>query len=337
MTKQRMDYIDTLKGIGILFVVYAHVNYAPLPLSLIYSFHMPLFFLISGMLFRGGRYGKFSVFLRRRFATLILPYLVFSLASMAFVFGVERCFPHLFEISREDYISYLWQILLAQGSKGVLNVPLWFVPCLFAVEILYYFLSKLEISLRIPVCMVLAGLGWLLESGLLAFDNTVLPWTLDSALYALSFYAAGNMAGPLVKRGVESIKNRKILCLDLILVSLVLWLPLALLNGKISLGSRVLENGILLFMTGVLGSVALLGLSLLVEKCPFLRFCGRNSFYIMATHYVVRKYALPPVYDLLSVPLYDRKDAVQTVIPFLAVLVVSLAVTVLIAGCKKKK
>ena len=337
MTKQRMDYIDTLKGIGILFVVYAHVNYTPLPLSLIYSFHMPLFFLISGMLFRGGRYGKFSDFLRRRFATLILPYLVFSLASMAFVFGVERCFPHLFEISREDYISYLWQILLAQGSKGVLNVPLWFVPCLFAVEILYYFLSKLEISLRIPVCMVLAGLGWLLESGLLAFDNTVLPWTLDSALYALSFYAAGNMACPLVKRGVESIKNRKILCLDLILVSLVLWLPLALLNGKISLGSRVLENGILLFMTGVLGSAALLGLSLLVEKCSFLRFCGKNSFYIMATHYVVRKYALPPVYDLLGVPLYDRKDAVQTVIPFLAVLVVSLAVTVLIAGCKKKK
>ena len=337
MEKQRMDYIDTLKGIGILFVVYAHVNYTPLPLSLIYSFHMPLFFLVSGMLFRGGRYGSFGEFLHRRLNTLIVPYLVFSLASVLFVFGVQLYFPHLFEISGEDYRSYLAQILLAQGSKGVLNVPLWFVPCLFAVEILYYFLSKLEISLRIPVCMVLAALGWLLESGLLAFDNTVLPWTLDSALYALSFYAAGNMAGPLVKKGVETIKKRKILCLGLILVSLALWLPLALLNGKISLGSRVLANGILLFMTGVLGSAALLGLSLLMEKCPFLRFCGRNSFNIMATHYVVRKYVLPPVYDLVGVPLYDRKDAVQTVIPFLAVLVISLAITALIAEYQKEK
>lgn len=340
MKKNRMDYIDTLKGIGILFVVYAHVNYTPMPLTLIYSFHMPLFFIVSGMLFDSSRYGSFGTFLNRRCRTLLVPYLLFSAVSMAYVLASANCFPARFDLDIADCRSYILQVFLAQGSKGVLNVPLWFVPCLFVVELLYYFLSKLEIALRIPVCMALAALGWLLESGLLVFDNTVLPWTLDSALFALSFYAAGNMAFPLVQKGVAAIRahrHQPLVCLNVILVSVALWLPLALMNGKISLGSRVLGNGSLLFLTGIFGTAALLGLSLLVEKCPFLRFCGRNSFYIMATHYVVRKYTLPPLYDLLGIPLYDRKDSVQTIIPFLAVLLISLSVTAFLVWYKKKR
>ena len=335
----RLEYIDTVKGIGILFVVYTHVNYTPLPLSLIYSFHMPLFFILSGMLFSRDRYTDFGAFLRRRLQTLMLPYLVVCLVSLAGLFVLERCLPELYDRTREEYISYFCQIFLAQGSKGMLNVPMWFVPCLFAVEIMYYFLAKLEISVRIPACMALAALGWLLESGLLAFDNTVLPWTLDSALFALGFYAAGNMAFPAVKRGVERIRDhrhRRILCMDLILIGVVLWLPLALLNGKISLGSRVLGNGILLFLTGVFGTVALFGLGILLEKCRFLRFCGRNSFYIMAVHFMIRGYVVQKLYLLLEIPMYDRKDAAQTVVPFFLVLMISLALTVLIDQCRRK-
>lgn len=297
---------------------------------------MPLFFILSGMLFSGGRYGSFGAFLGRRLRTLILPYLAFSLASLGALFVLEKCFPAVYDVQKADYISYFAQIFLAQGSKGALNVPLWFVPCLFAVEIMYYFIEKLEVSFRIPACMALAALGWLLESGLLPFDNTVLPWTLDSALYALGFYAAGNMVFPAVKAGMETIKSHRhkvLLCLDLILLSLALWLPLALLNGKISLGSRVLGNGVLLFLTGVLATSALFGLGLLVEKCPFLGFCGRNSFYIMGVHYFARKYI---VQKLPAFSGYDRKDPAQTAVPFLLVLAISLAVTAVIAYWKGK-
>ena len=340
MDNKRMDYIDTLKGIGILFVVYAHVNYTPLPLMLIYSFHMPLFFIISGMLFRSDRYNNFAGFLRRRFVTLIVPYLIFSFAAMFYAFVSERVYPELHDFDRGEYIAYFLQILLAQGSHGVLNIPLWFVPCLFSVEIMYYFLSKLSVVVRIPLCMVFAAIGWLLESGLLGFDNTLLPWTIDSALYALSFYAFGNMVCPLVKNASDTIKNHRnklLICIDLIFVSLVLWLPLALLNGKISLGSRVLGNGILLFMTGVFGSAALYGLSLLTENCPFLRFCGKNSFYIMATHYLIRNFMVRHLFALAGIPWYDRTDAVQTIVPFIFVLLVSLTLTALFSWIRKKK
>ena len=48
------EWINVLKGIGILSVVVGHI--VPGILSvIIYMFHMPLFFLISGYLFKAGK------------------------------------------------------------------------------------------------------------------------------------------------------------------------------------------------------------------------------------------------------------------------------------------
>ena len=44
---KRLDFIDVAKGIGILFVIIAHINYKPSLLTVIYSFHMPLFFFFA--------------------------------------------------------------------------------------------------------------------------------------------------------------------------------------------------------------------------------------------------------------------------------------------------
>lgn len=99
------------------------------------------------------------------------------------------------------------QIFLAQGSKPVLDTPMWFVPCLFAVEIMYYLISKTKKI--ITTCTILTCVGWLLESGYLNFDNTLLPWSLDSALFALGFYAVGNLTSDYVKKAISDIKKVK--------------------------------------------------------------------------------------------------------------------------------
>lgn len=50
MRNQRIQWIDSAKGFGILLVVYAHLF--EFGTSLIYLFHMPLFFILSGITFR---------------------------------------------------------------------------------------------------------------------------------------------------------------------------------------------------------------------------------------------------------------------------------------------
>jgi len=77
LNNKRFEILDIAKGIGIFLVVFAHVNYTPFLLAYIYSFHMPIFFVFSGMLFNRDKYDNFLCFLKRRIKTLIYPYLLF--------------------------------------------------------------------------------------------------------------------------------------------------------------------------------------------------------------------------------------------------------------------
>ena len=173
----------------------------------------------------------------------------------------------------------------------------------------------------------LTGAGWLLESGLLEFDNTLLPWSLDSALFAICFYATGNIISPyLIKtiKDIEASPKKLTICLCILLSAILIWIPLMLANGKITLGSKILNNGFLLYLTGVLGTIAILSVSILADKCKFLTFLGKNTFCIMSVHYIYRKFTLPKYYTWLGIPLYDREVFVETIIPFFVVFLFSV-------------
>ena len=71
----RNEYIDWLKGFAIILVVLGHCWTLDRGLFwLIYRFHMPLFFCISGYLFNNKR--NFKDFLKIKLKTLIIPYMI---------------------------------------------------------------------------------------------------------------------------------------------------------------------------------------------------------------------------------------------------------------------
>ena len=50
--KRRIEYIDIAKGIAIILMIMGHVcSYGSWKRNIIYSFHMPLFIIVSGMFF----------------------------------------------------------------------------------------------------------------------------------------------------------------------------------------------------------------------------------------------------------------------------------------------
>ena len=55
-TSTRIDWIDSLKGFGMLLVVLSHTAIDHDTNRILYAFHMPLFFLISGFLFSPHKY-----------------------------------------------------------------------------------------------------------------------------------------------------------------------------------------------------------------------------------------------------------------------------------------
>lgn len=129
---QRFDWVDVARGIGILAVVVGHVWTRGLPHTITYSFHMPLFFLLSGYLFKRKPAGEFS---RRLLISQGLSYLAF----LALVVAMDS----LIEGSRGHRgIFHTWPRDLGRlafgGSdlRGPFTV-FWFVPCLVMARIAF--------------------------------------------------------------------------------------------------------------------------------------------------------------------------------------------------------
>ena len=90
MTKQRLEYIDIIKGIGIFLVVLGHVTTNQNVYHFNYAFHMPLFFIISGMFLHDK-----PQFIRKQAKSLLLPYFSFGLLTYLYWWLVESRFREL--------------------------------------------------------------------------------------------------------------------------------------------------------------------------------------------------------------------------------------------------
>ena len=159
---RRIAYLDVAKGIGILLVVLAH-NYVRISLpdlgKFIFSFHMPFFFLLSGMLFNPNY--PLLVLFRRRFATLILPYI----AAIILLYSVYFFYTDL------KWITLLRRVVRSLYASGnyIEWAQLWFLPHLFllnmfagALFLLFYGRIKwLWLRLLLLAVMLWAGVAFL--------------------------------------------------------------------------------------------------------------------------------------------------------------------------------
>ena len=81
INNQRIEYIDFLKGLLLTFICFSHFGYLPYFLNLLImptgSIYVPVFFIISGLLFNESI--SFISFLKKRIKSLLVPYLFFFL------------------------------------------------------------------------------------------------------------------------------------------------------------------------------------------------------------------------------------------------------------------
>jgi len=263
---KRFDYVDIAKGLGMLMVIWGHINSGS-TFVLVYSFHMPLFFFLSGIVFNSNRYNSFKEFFIRKVKNLIIPYLIFSFLTWL----VWVAYTIVFHSSVDSYFMPLLQTFIAQGSGGFLvhNVPLWFVSCLLLIEFLYYFISKINNDLFIIlICVIFAVASYVMELCTPVFDFTLLPWSIGVAFAAIIYYAAGNllMKHNILSRVKEFCNNKKVISWVILVFMTVALYYFALLNGHITMGHEQYNNRLLFYFNGFLGSFCVLIFSFLTEK-----------------------------------------------------------------------
>ena len=149
MIKQRVEYIDILKGLGIILVVLGHVTLNSDLYHFIYAFHMPLFFIVSGMFLHDK-----PRFIRKQAKSLLIPYLSFGFLTYVYWWLVESRFREL--PIGETFFSQFVNLFVPTGTQHC-NVVLWFLPCLFLACVTCNYLNS-KINLKSLKILILFGL-----------------------------------------------------------------------------------------------------------------------------------------------------------------------------------
>jgi fucose 4-O-acetylase-like acetyltransferase len=189
---QRRTFVDIAKGLTILLVVVEHntfiYKYHILTQVLILSFHMPLFYFVSGLFF--SEKTGISLLVKKRLHSLAKPYFF----SCLLFFCLKSIKLHQID----NFISFVCGVLY--GTAGSLSWPyqqLWFLTSLFVTVlfcgILYrYVMIKIGFKwLRLIILVLFLFAGILLARSRLGFSLGGLPWNIDLLGVTLFFYALG--------------------------------------------------------------------------------------------------------------------------------------------------
>ena len=179
MQKQKIVWVENLRGIAILAVVLGHIS-NPIQ-EFIFTWHMPVFFMIAGFFVDDKKSdAAFIISLSKRFIPIYF-------IAMILGFGTEYLKNILLDRSQ---INILRKIFMASVNmdfdalKNSYGFVLWFLPALFWAKLFLYYLKK---YLKKPMLILAVGILSLQISLV-----TDMPLGLDEGLFVLLFVIAGN-------------------------------------------------------------------------------------------------------------------------------------------------
>lgn len=286
--KRRVEWIDVAKGLGMICVILAHVDQVYLKLPL-YTFHMPLFFFLSGYVFSMKK--SFGEFVRSKCKRMLIPY--FSLGAVLIVFDIWWNCRQNSLLSVHGYIQANIVCLLTQKRFHTL----WFLACLFLLNFLFYVLVRFIKNeyVRGGVVVLLAVLGILYYE----LGGSGLYWNADVCFTALPFFYGGYLCRKtdFVEKRILANKYKSALFVGFVLLDVVC----AVLNYKMSgehLEMFFNQYGVAL-LTYIGAFAGVFAAIILSEKCNLraLKYIGLNSMTYYAWHQAI---VMPLVYDFYS-------------------------------------
>lgn len=156
--------IDVLKGIGVILVMLGHLigenNFGDLFIY-IYSFHMPLFFFISGYLkYRNGSNVSVLANIKKQAKRILVPYFILLTISILFTETVTSYIQNNQLFAKPtNIVDILKAYFLSGGYLDQIpcgNFPLWYLPLYFVTAIIFDLLVRnKKVEKFLPIFVVL--------------------------------------------------------------------------------------------------------------------------------------------------------------------------------------
>lgn len=297
MELKRIEYIDIAKGLGIILVVIGHcIDGKTFPGTWISSFHMPLFFILSGMCFNASRYSSLIPFLNRRVKTLFLPLLFFSILMI---------------ILKSLFLpgSFTFTDLRYRFPGGAY----WFVFILFLSEILFYIINNVSSKKIIKLFMILICL---IFSALFIKYKIILPYSISSIFIATFYYGIGYIYKNNINNIIEKVNGSNIGRLCSLILLLIPAISVCVTKQTIDLSSNSIPYPmiyhIFISLIGVIG--VLLFSKIFFSSNTIIKqsiiYIGKNTLIILLLHMffisISSKYILPNIPDNILYKIIEQ-------------------------------
>lgn len=315
---KRIEYIDILRGIAMILVLIGHND--TILTNYIYSFHIPLFFFISGLTYKGNSASLKEV-IKKRFRNIVIPYLKLSL-FLYFLWILLMNFQGIV-LYKNDILKNFIGIFYCQGADSMAwGLQLWFLPCLFITSIIFYFISKINKKVFILISIIaVSSVGFLLNDIL----RINFLWSFDVALVGVLFYGTGF----LLKNKLNTYKPQIVdfICM---LISLVLLIIFNQLNGRVDMYSSQYNNILLFISNSFLGIYIIIIASKLIKQKRIIKFVGINTIIILALHIRVLDFIKKAFLTFFSLSLNVNSIFNGVIlVPILQIMIIALIIFLL--------
>lgn len=295
----RPNFIDYAKAIGIYMVVFGHyVYYLDLPFrnNLLWNFehnvtlfHMPLFFLISGMLYKQS---SFQITLKKSIQQLLKPYLL--LCAVCFVIGF------VFKAVQGEVLS-IKEILkncigVVSGAdfygRGLISFSgaLWFVYSLMCIKLFVAYVNKRFDKCRVDKCKNVCFLMVILLGGGMMYVGDILPFRIDSTCVGFIFFMIGHWGKNFFLK-IQTLKKIQLVFLFLLSFVCLYWIAEWTINydSRQGLSINALCFGrypFLFLFSGIIGSLFIFSLSQLLSgiKNSFILKLSNGTIIVLGFH-----------------------------------------------------
>ena len=305
-TGVRLAYADVARLIGIFLVYHGHVVERMMYLGnaaaahqykSIYAFHMPLFFVLSGLIAKDwAAEQSIGQFAKSRFFSRIVPLIFFNVALALLSLIHKPDFPPIPLATGADYAN---AALMTALQLPVFDVPTWFLMCLVVVECIHFTVFRLlrGSAARIVVAIIAFYLaGYALNSRFQFFQpgNYALPnwWIAYEAITMYALYLVGVL---IRRRGWLSGDTPRFVPALLAIAGLAAVLLTYDLNQgpfRMKIEAVVIlaaaHGNVLWFpLTALAGTVAVLALGKLLERADWMAWLGRNALILFCLNGIV--------------------------------------------------
>lgn len=265
--KKRHEYIDIAKGLLMMLVIIGHLLVSTyrtewLVFKIIYSFHMPAFFMISGILIDTEKYKqqRWTTFLIRKAKSILVPYLLFELIGIIF---------HQFIVLEEN--MGLWKSFLRMFSIDCNVGANWYLPTYFFAILLY----KLYLEYKrkyLGIVLFIFSLLFVMAFGGKGASHFYV--VVGRCIIGFAMIILGNELKEFLLLEAK-VWKMAIAGVIIIIVSFI--------NDRVDFYYAQISNPVFFLVGSIAGIYFILQLSKLI-KSKLLKYIGKNTIIILGTH-----------------------------------------------------